>query len=379
MPRSQPSRETEGTNTAATGTRETGRTSRDCFDDCMPFGHDSTIKAPNTLRISLTNAGGFPISTQDKKNKLLLSFVQDNDIDVPMWTETDKHWDSLPFKDRLPARTNGWFESLHMTTAYYKTFPGATRQQYGGVSLWSTGQAAHRIKDSGFDLASGTDRFGLGRWAWTRYQGRNGVSLRVVVAYRPVRNKRGVMSVWNQQKLYWEKHNDDTDPIVKFTEDLAAEVTQWIEQGDQIVLGLDVNEDVRKGVFQKAMVNAGLVGLIIKQHGGEGPPTYADGSVPIDEFFVTPSLDSMRCGYFPLEFDHRSLWMDIPYCLAFGSELPPIVHPQARRLKTGDPRIVKAYVDLYDKFLTKAGVYEKAKALANSPVGDTSLGNSIRI
>jgi hypothetical protein len=43
----------------------------------MPFGHDSTIKAPNTLRIALTNAGGFPISAQDEKNKVLRGFVQE--------------------------------------------------------------------------------------------------------------------------------------------------------------------------------------------------------------------------------------------------------------------------------------------------------------
>jgi hypothetical protein len=148
-----------------------------------------------------------------------------------------------------------------MTTAYYKSYPGATKQQYGGVSLWSTGQAAHRIKDSGIDLATGEDRFGLGRWAWTRYAGRNGVSLRVIAAYRPVLNKRGPMSVWNQQKVYWQSHN-------------------------------------------------------------------------VDELFVSPGLDSLRCGYFPMQFDHRSLWVDhrslwvdIPYCLAFGCDVPPIVRP----------------------------------------------------
>jgi hypothetical protein len=130
------------------------------------------------------------------KNGAIRQFVNDNKIDVTLWTETDKHWQSLAFKDRLPTRTAGWFESLHMTTAYYKSYPGATKQQYGGVSLWSTSQAAHHIKDSGIDLAARADSFGLGRWAWTQYQGRNEVSLRVVVAYRPVLNKCGPMSVW---------------------------------------------------------------------------------------------------------------------------------------------------------------------------------------
>jgi predicted helicase len=64
-----------------------------------------------------------------------------------------------------------------MMTAYYKSYPGAMKQQYDGVSLWSMGQSAHHIKDSGIDLASEADRFGLGQWAWTRYDGRNRVSL----------------------------------------------------------------------------------------------------------------------------------------------------------------------------------------------------------
>jgi hypothetical protein len=143
----------------------------------------------------------------------------------PRLTSTGNLW---AFKDRLPTCTAGWFESLHMTTAYYKSYPGATKQQqYGGISLWSTGQAAHCIKDSGIDLATGEDHFGLGWWAWTRYAGHNGVSLRVVVAYRPVLNKHGPMSVWNQQKVYWQTHNVDIDPIVKFTYDLVAKVVVW--------------------------------------------------------------------------------------------------------------------------------------------------------
>jgi hypothetical protein len=338
----------------------------------MQYGHDSTKKEKNTLRVSLANIGGFPTSADDEKNGAIWQFVNENNIDVTLWTETDKHWQSLAFKDRLPTRR--WFESLHMTTAYYKSYPGATKQQYGGVSRWSTGQAAHRIKDSGIDLATGKDRSGLGWWAWTQYAGRNGVSLRVVVAYCPVLNKCCPMSVWNQQKVYWQSHNVDTDPIVKFTNDPAAEVAVWLASGDQVVLGLDVNEDIRDGMFQWAMEHMGLVGLNTKQHGLDGPPTYIDGSLPIDELFVSPGLDSLRCGYFSMQFDHRSLWVDIPYCLAFGCDVPPIVHPQACCLKVGDPRIVKKYVELYDVYLLKHDLYKKVVSLEAAGVGDMSLG-----
>jgi hypothetical protein len=178
-----------------------------------------------------------------------------------------------------------------------------------------------------------------------------------------------------QQKVYWQTHNVDIDPIAKFTDDLAAEVAVWLAAGDQVVLGLDVNEDLRSGVFQRAMEHVGLVGPITKQHGPDGPPTYIIGSVPIDKCFVSPGLDSLRCGYFPMQFDHHSLWVDIPYCLAFfGCDIPPIVRPQARCLKVGDPRIVKKYGELYDAYLLKHDIYKKGVSLEAAGVGDMSLG-----
>jgi hypothetical protein len=75
-----------------------------------------------------------------------------------------------------------------------------------------------------------------------------------------------------------------------------------------------------------------------------------------------------------MQFDHRSLWVDIPYCLAFGCDVPPIVRPQARRLKVGDPRIVKTYVELYDAYLLKHDLYKKVVSLEAAGVGDMSLG-----
>ena len=69
-------------------------------------------------------------------------------------------------------------------------------------------------------MESGKDRRELGRWAWTRYRGRGGVNVRFVTAYRPVLNKLGVQSVWNQQKSFFEGMKDDGCPRQIFIEDL---------------------------------------------------------------------------------------------------------------------------------------------------------------
>ena len=61
-------------------------------------------------------------------------------------------------------------------------------------------------------MECGKDSRGLGRWAWTQYRGRSGVNVRFVTAYRPVINRQGVQSVWNQQKGYFEGIKDDRCP-----------------------------------------------------------------------------------------------------------------------------------------------------------------------
>ena len=116
------------------------------------------------------------------------------------------------------------------------------------------------------------------------------MNIRVVVAYRPVLNKSGSLSVWNQQKSFFEGIKDDRCPRELFIEDLCREVTQWLESGNQLVVKLDVNDDVRNCKFTEMMGQLGLVELVTAQHGVEGPSTYNRGSQPIDGLFVSRTL-----------------------------------------------------------------------------------------
>ena len=100
--------------------------------------------------------------------------------------------------------------------------------------------------------STGQDPSGLGRWAWTRYRGRQGIHLRVVTAYRPVLNTSGALSVWNQQKAHFETKDDDRCPRAIFTDDMLKEIRNWKEEWDQIVIGIDANEDVHTGKLAKA-------------------------------------------------------------------------------------------------------------------------------
>ena len=111
-------------------------------------------------------------------------------------------------------------------------------------------------------MEQGKDPRGLGRWAWMIYKGHSGVSLRYIAAYRPVLNKDRPPSVWSQQRTYFQQHNEDWCPRDMFTIDLCKEIERWLESGDQLILGVDANDDVCTGPFSRSLQTLGLVEVI---------------------------------------------------------------------------------------------------------------------
>ena len=330
----------------------------------LPWGHNLVDQPENTFRIGLLNTGGIPVDATNSKTTILRQYISKIRPDAMALTEMNVHWKSVSVGRRLPERTLGWWECLHLNTAYYEGYKVGSSFQPGGVSLWSINKGAHRV------MQHGQDKRGLGRWAWTRYQGRNGVTLRVIAAYRPVLNKTGIMSVWSQQRAYFDGLNEDRCPRDMFTVDLCNEMIQWKESGDQLILGLDANEDIRAGQFSSKMAHLGMTEAIVHQHGYDAPATYKRGSAPIDGLYVSKTLLGLRCGYLKFEeqFDHRLVWLDVPLEIALGHNLPPIVHAKARRLKCEDPRIVAKYQDAFKIFLETNALVEQALWLQSAAV-----------
>ena len=327
------------------------------------WGDALRTKPEHTLRIGLQNIGGFPHYTTNIKNRQIRAAISGGEFDIFALTETNTCWHRLPIQDRLPERTMGWWEALHVSLAYLQeTTAHQEPLQPGGVGLFSINQAAHRVIESGHDLS------GLGRWAWTRYRGRNQITLRVVSSYRPVHNRQGPTSVYNQHRAVLYKRNDDRCPRLAFTEDLCQEISTWLLTGDQIMVLMDMNEDVCSSPAAASLRALGLTEVILHNHGSNAPPTYNRGSTPIDGIFVTSTLlHHVKTGYLAfgeaVPSDHRCLWVDIPFAIAFGHNLPPIVYARARRLQCGDPRIVQRYTSLYSAFLNFHNLPSRAFAL----------------
>ena len=148
------------------------------------WGHNFVSQPPSDVfRIGLLNPGGIPIDVLNVKSNVLRQFITKIKVDAIGLIETNVNWRYASVSQRLPERTRGWWENLHLNSACYENYNNPHPSQPGGVSLWSINKGAHRV------MEQGKDPRGLGRWAWTRYRGKNGVNLRFVAAYRPVLNK----------------------------------------------------------------------------------------------------------------------------------------------------------------------------------------------
>ena len=57
-------------------------------------------------------------------------------------------------------------------------------------------------------------------------------------------------------------------------EDLCVEVVQWMEDGDQIILGMDMNDNVTLHSITRPLQEVGLEELVTGKHVDQAPSTY---------------------------------------------------------------------------------------------------------
>ena len=168
----------------------------------------------------------------------------------------------------------------------------------------------------------------------------------MVSIYQPCTNKDGVTSVWAQHKAHLQDLNDDRDPRVAFREDLQQQIQEWVDRGDQLVIGGDVNESVPHPSVSSMFQETGLVNSAFSIHSPEQAPTthYRNGSSKvIDGIWSTTGIRIQRGGYLePRDApgDHSLVWIDISHEDALGHNPPQTVSPSARHLKLCYPKVV---------------------------------------
>jgi hypothetical protein len=294
--------------------------------DNIPWGDYVGRKRRNILRLVGSNIGGFGLyaGASSDKGPAIHHLANKYEADGLALVKLNLHWSHVPTKERIPERTLGWWRNFRQSVAYFKAWQTRSAQQFGGVAVWSLNQlATHYIEH-------GSDPTGLGRWTSTQYRGKGQVRLRFISAYCPNRNEQGAATVWTQHKMYFEEKLSGKDPIDAFYEDLTKAIEQWLREGDQLVLMLDLNDDIQTSPLTVMMERIGMTQLLSYRHGDATMPnTFQGGQRPIDGLYVSSTLVECACGYLPFgDFDHRPIWINIPYSVAFGHKVPPLVYRQ---------------------------------------------------
>jgi len=129
----------------------------------------------------------------------------------------------------------------------------------------------------------------LSRWCWARLQGRNNNILHIIVAYQPCKAD-SPLTTYQQHTWHWSWQGINTCPKEQFLLDLEKSIAQWQKEGDQIVLMVDMNKDIRAMQLQEFCHKLNLVKGIMHLHGLAKTPTHQQGSKAIDRIFLSEGL-----------------------------------------------------------------------------------------
>jgi hypothetical protein len=199
-----------------------------------------------------------------------------------------------------------------------------------------------------------------------------------VTAYRPCLSD-GPLSTYSQHVNYFYDTNDDRCPRQAFLEDLSKDIGQWIQAGEQVIVMLDANSDVRDGDVNQMFFDAGMREVLLEINSDlPVTSTFARNlnNIPIDGIFATPTITLQAGGYFGFGegpgLDNRCLWLDVSFQSAFGYPPPPMGQFKTRRLTCNDPRVRERYNDLYRPFVLQHHLDSRSYLLQSSLTGPMS-------
>ena len=299
-------------------------------------------KTPNNFRLCFQNINGLPVEAKNEKHQLLLSSMKEIQADYFGMIELNVNFNCIHPNSMWRERFKIQQHTHHV---YNQHSTSTAKKLYGGVGAILSDNATHRC------LESGEDPSGLGRWTWSKLQGKGGMILRIVTAYRPIAdqsNRPG--TVFSQQEKYFAEQNQIRNPRSAILEDLGRHIQKWIRQQEQIIMGIDLNEDTWDSSAAETIENWGMKNILKQHHPNKQKVATCNKNhrnIPIDAIWTTPGIDCNQCGMLGFgqldqgRVDHRLLWVDIDEQSIFGFKPPPPAKRPSHGIPLRDPKLVK--------------------------------------
>jgi hypothetical protein len=136
------------------------------------------------------------------------------------------------------------------------------------------------------------------RWLWVKLGGIVGLTMIVVAVYRLALNQ-GEQSTYPQHRNVLLDKDIDNCPRTILLYHLKKEVIKWNDEGNQIVVAVGFNQDIRKGTIHNYFTMLNMEDLILDQHGSDEQNKFMNGTLPIDRNFATNSESATVSSYIP--------------------------------------------------------------------------------
>jgi len=274
------------------------------------WGHMITPKEPSTIQILLQNISGINMTgTGSIKLAALQNYINEVQADICAITEWNVDWKQAPAHLYPTEQTRYWWENSQWSITHNTHKTNKTAYQPGGMVLVIINQLSHQAQ------CPGDDKVGLGQWCWARLWGKNNKILRIVSAYCPCKSE-GILTTYQQHVWFGAKQNTWTCPRLHFLQDWSQDILSWTEDGEEVIVLADMNDDVLDKDILQFCKTTSLVEAISSIHSQTTVPTHQRGSKPINRIFISKNLLEDAKGGF-LDFgvatisDHRAIWLNI--------------------------------------------------------------------
>jgi len=218
----------------------------------------------------------------------------------------------------------------------------------GGTMSLTTGPITGRLIETSADA--------LGRWAWTKFRGRDNKVVTMICTYQVCQadaRTTGPMTCASQlYSVYCQEGRQQAHRVrVHHLKDLSALIKKCQEDGELVLVTGDLNEEVGAdaGGMSTLTSDYGLEDVMLHCHGPLEYATYNRGSRILDYCFADPALLPAidHCGFEPfaqrIVSDHRGFFIDFDTTKLLGSDHVPLAKLESRDITAKKPHQIYPY------------------------------------
>ena len=157
-----------------------------------------------------------------------------------------------------------------------------------------------------------------------------------------------------------------------FIRDLSKFLGDLRDDGNNVVLGMDANDDVQDGAVTKALWEIGMFEAVVSNHKEKNVPTTCAKNTqrkPIDSIWTPQGLTVLRCGFlsfhdaYGFQSDHRLVWTNICNEDLLGHRPQHIYRAPRAKARSNDPEVRKKFIQRCIKKYGKEDVINNFQTL----------------